>query len=126
MSTTPTPHVVFEVWSEDAAERASPSAPRPSAHGPRDPRRGPASPVALVLAALVGAALASGGFTAAAVLDDARDTAALPQQVTEAITDMVRNQELVLARLPVAPVPEVPSDPRAPCSPVRVDRLGHC
>lgn len=119
MNTTTSP-VVFEVWSEDATQR-----PRPSAAGSGEPRR-PASPAALVVAGLLGAALASGGFVVAMMLDEARDTAAMRQQVAETLTDMVRNQDLVFSRLPLVPVPDPSTDPRGPCSPVSAERLGHC
>jgi hypothetical protein len=121
---SPTSPVVFEVWSEDAAERA-----RPSAAGPGERKSSRASPVALVVAALVGAVLASGGFVGASMFGDAHeahDAAVVREEVAAAIADMVRDQELLLARLPTAPVPEISPDPRAPCSPVRVERLGHC
>ncbi|AEG44509.1 hypothetical protein [Isoptericola variabilis] len=126
MGTTTSP-VTFEVWSEDAAGRAR-QADDPWEPAPAERHRAP-SPITIAVAAVVGAALASGGFLAAAVLaelHEARDAADLRQQVDGALVDLLRSKDLVVVRPPTAPVPVASPDPHGPCSPVRAERLGHC
>ncbi len=122
---TPTSPVVFEIWSADDGRQVSRAGRAPAVR--RDGRR-PPSPVAMVLAALAGAAIASGGFLGAGAvgpLHDAHHASLLRQQVGAALGDALRAQGLVLVRASQG-APARPGDERGPCAPVRVERLGHC
>ncbi len=122
---TPVSPVVFEIWSAGTAQDVRHAGGPPTA---RPDGRRPPSPVAVVLAAVVGAALASGGFLGGAVvaeLHDTDDARLVRQQVDAALADMMRAQGPAPVRVPSAAAP-VPADDRGPCAPVRVERLGHC
>jgi hypothetical protein len=115
MSTT-TP-LVFEVWSESAGGVPD--------RRPPDERR--SSPGALLLAALTGAVLATGGFlTAAAIagVQEAHDAATVRAQVDAALAEQVLSRDVPERRRQFATPPVMPE--RGPCSPVRIERLGSC
>lgn len=115
MSTT-TP-LVFEVWSEPAGGVPD--------RRPPDGRRSSAG--ALVLAALTGAVLATGGFlTAAAItgVHEAREAATVREEVDAALAELMLSRDVPERRRQLAAPPVTPE--RGPCSPVRIERLGSC